>query len=241
MSIGNFVRRTLAGFWREKENCFDHIISLGYNCEVTFRFLKYFNFEETSLFNWAYTYSVNDLINILNNIYDIGKDGFAFPNPLWECNKTRIRFHGKRADSKDASAEILEEDKIELTERTEYLREKFLKILRSNETKLYIYKIRHEELLRGEGMNAARQIREALLNMGGKNFKILIVYEKEENFKPEQMEDCIFRFVKYFAHENDVTNKKYMSNGWNEIYDEFGATKTHKKKIKKRYKFENIS
>ena len=125
-----------------KKNQYDYIISLGYNCEVTYKFLKYYKFEESSLFNWSFFYSIDDLINALNDFNNIGSGLWQKPNPLWECLNTHIRFHGKVSMAKyianTISAAEMEDDKQDLISRIKYLKEKFLKIAQSEKRKLYI-------------------------------------------------------------------------------------------------------
>ena len=105
-------------FKRKRENKFDYIFSLGYNCEVAFRLYEFFKFEESCLFHWTYAPSCDDLIFALKNFELIGKNGYETPNPLWECKNTHIRFHGK-ADmtlylNGEVSAEIMEKDRKDL-------------------------------------------------------------------------------------------------------------------------------
>ena len=140
----------LAKFLRKKENKYDHIISLEYNCEVAFRFLKYFKFEESNLFNWSYVRTMDDLINAISNFDKIGAGEFSEPNPLWECKNTNIRFHGKLPMNLHINKMITEEDKNrdkeELKSRLSYLKEKFLKTLKDESRKLYIYKIKSTDI-----------------------------------------------------------------------------------------------
>ncbi len=56
-------------------NCYDYLLSLGYNCEVTFKFFKYYKCEISGLFNWAYSRSINDLIYALEHFEMIGGGG----------------------------------------------------------------------------------------------------------------------------------------------------------------------
>lgn len=227
-------------FFRKKENKYDHIISLGYNCEVTFRFLKYFKFEESNLFNWTATRTIDDLINALANFDKIGTNDFNTPNPLWECKNTKIRFHGKAPMSiyinKTATTEEMEADKKELTERIKYLKNKFLNILCDNSKKMYVCKIKSENI--NENINfKIETIIKKLKILGGKNFDLLVISEdRMKNFFIPQ--NYIYRTVKYFAPDNDVTSKKYFNNGWNKIFDEFYQPKIKSKK--KKYKFGEI-
>lgn len=115
MNLKFFIRKIKMSSKRKLENKYDYMLSLGYNCEVTFRFHKYFNFEETSLFNWTYSKSIDDLINVLNNLDEIGSLGFKEPNPLYKCIKTNYLFHGKMKwkNIKD-NPELIEKDTKDL-------------------------------------------------------------------------------------------------------------------------------
>ena len=73
-------------FKRKRCNKYDYIFSLGYNCEIAFRFVKYFKFEESNLFNWMYVLPFERLLNAINNLDKIGTEGFRGPNPLWHDN-----------------------------------------------------------------------------------------------------------------------------------------------------------
>ena len=229
----------IANLLRKKENKFNHIISLGYNCEVTYRFLKYFKSEESNLFNWTYSYSIKDLTNALNNFDKIATGGFMLPNPLWECKNTNIRFHGKANMAlyinNTATDEIIENDRKDLIERISYLKNKFLNIARDNSYKLFIYKIRDEEL----DKLSVQNLYNALIKIGAENFKLLVVFQESCNVELKSSNEIIFRKVKYFAPDDNVTDRKYKTNGWNKIYDEFGLINSAWNKKNKKYKFEN--
>ncbi len=228
-------------FFRKKECGFDHIISLGYNCEVTFRFLKYFNFEESNLFNWASSRSINKLIYALENFNCIGQNGFNFPNPLWECRKTQICFHGKEDTrlyiAKKDTPEIRKKDYAELKSRIEHLKEKFIKLSRSNDSKLYIYKLRKLDIDSQVEKKLIRLYNALKKYIRAQNFQLLIVYERG-TVKLKENPLYILRNVDYFAPDSSVTDKKYFNNGWDKIYSEFYPKKIFRKKFKK-YKFDH--
>ena len=224
-------------FKRKRENKFDYIFSLGYNCEVAFRLYEFFKFEESCLFHWTYAPSCDDLIFALKNFELIGKNGYEKPNPLWECKNTHIRFHGK-ADmtlylNGEVSAEIMEKDRKDLESRIDYLKSKFLKLAKDDCKKLYVYKIRSNEVCE----NKISELYFSLKNIGAKNFKLLIITEKSANFKPQNSDNIIYRTVDYFAPDDDVTSKKYFNNGFDKIFEELYSTKKTSKN--KKYKFEN--
>ena len=231
-----FIRDFKLSFKRKKENKFDYIFSLGYNCEAAFRIYRFFKVEESCLFHWTYAYSCKDLISALKNFDLIGKGGFEIPNPLWECKNTHIRFHGKADMSlyvnNKATPDIIEKDKKDLIERIEYLKSKFLKILKGNSKKLYVYNMRTTDISQED----VKELYQTLKNMGGKNFKLLVVTEKSAKFNPEKSDNIIYRTVDFFAPDNDVTSEKYFNSGYDKIFEEFYCTKKASKK--KKYKFE---
>ena len=231
-----FIRDFKLFFKRKRENKFDYIFSLGYNCETAFRIYRFFKFEESCLFHWSGTPSTKGLIFALNNFDLIGTGGFEAPNPLWECKNTHMRFHGKTDMSlyinNQATPDILENDKKDLTERIAYLKEKFLKILKDNSKKLYVYNLRTNDI----SEDNIKELYKTLKNMGGQNFKLLVVTEKSANFNPQPSENIIYRTVDFFSPDDEVTSEKYFNSGYDKIFEEFYCTRRPSKK--KKYKFE---
>lgn len=237
-TIKRITKLAIRKFQAKKENHFEYFISLGYNCEVMHRFLKHFYFEESNLFNWTYSFGINDITYALNNFDELGNNDFNLPNPLWECKSSHIKFHSKAPTTiyieKTATEEDYRKDKEELISRIKYLKEKFISLAKNNERKLYIYKIKKEDIDNSVNEKIENLI-QALNNIGAKNFKLMVVAEEEyKNYFKEG--NYIFKTVKYFADDNDVMNEKYMPNGWDEIYREFYPTKSKGKD--KKYKFE---
>lgn len=234
-----FIRRNLTK--RNKEKFYDHIISLGYNCEIQFRFYKYFKFEETSLFNWSYINSIDDLIKVINNPSLIGKQGYEQPNPLYTCKETNIKFHGKAKWKKiKDNPELIDKDLNDLAERVDYLKEKFIKTLQSDSKKLYIYKVRQTDISEDIDKKIS-ELKKALKIQAGEGiarFDLLIISEEKNKKFFREINNYIFRTVKYFAPDEEVTSKKYLNNGWDEIFDEFYTKKPKWYKKNKKYKFE---
>lgn len=230
-------RDFLLSFKRKKENKFDYIFSLGYNCEVAFKFYRFFKFEESCIFNWVYNVPISDFVKVLNDMDLIGKTGFNKPNPLWECKTTHLRFHGKADMSlyinNEATEEMIEQDRNDLIERLAYLKSKFIKFAKSDCKKLYVYKV-----FPGDADESKIQdLYSALKNLGAKNFKLLIITEKAENFKPEDTNDIMYRQVDYYAPPDEITSPKYFNNGFDKIWEEFYCPDNTKHRNKK-YKFE---
>lgn len=242
MSLSDYMKQNKIEK-RIKENnskFYNQIISLGYNCEIQFRFYKYFKYEETSIFNWSYIKSIDDLIRVLNDFSLIGKQGFKLTAPLYTCNETNISFHGKAKWKKiKDNPELIEKDIEDLSERLNYLKEKFIKTLKSNQKKLYIYKVKESDITENI-TDKIIKLKKALQAQGGASagFNLLIVAEEKYAEYFQKTDEFIFRTVKYFAPDKEVTCKKYLDNGWDEIFDEFYSKKPKGYKKKKKYKFE---
>ena len=224
-----FVRIFFEKRNRKDVNAYDHIISLGYNCEVQFRFLKYFGFEDSNLFNWVSSHNIDLLLKTLKNFKKIGSGDFIGPNPiskLWTCAETSLIFHGKLEfiKGREITEEDIKNDKEDLKGRVTYLKKKFLKYASNNKKKLYIYKIKNEDAKQGI-IEKIKELKSLLIKLGAKNFQLLIVFEeKKSQFFNEEIENVIFRSVKYFAPDSAVTSKDCFDNGWDDIYKEFYVT-----------------
>lgn len=224
----------IADLFRKKENKFDYIFSLGYNCEPMFRFVRYFKFEESSIFNWAGFLSVQHLVDTLYNFDSIALNGFSDPTPLYECNNTHIRVHGKFYDAaEDKNEDVIKKDKVYLEEKFAYLKEKFKRILKDDSKKLYVAKIMDKDVDEKQ-MDA---LYKAFVDIGANNFKLLFVCQEKALKGDYSAKPYLVRTVKYFASDEDVTNKKYFKNGWDKIFDEFYCTNLKNLK-KKKYKFD---
>ena len=124
---------------------YGHINSLGFNCEVSYQFFQYFGFVESSLFAWASTGDLQNIIEALKNLNLICKGALEPPNqyiPLWKDLNTNVYFHGKAKHKifKENRLKEIAADKAELLERIEYLKTKFIRTAQDGKTNLYIYK-----------------------------------------------------------------------------------------------------
>lgn len=231
-------------FFRKKENCFDHIISLGYNCEIAYRFFKYFNFEESSLFNWGSTKSIDGLIDILKAPETIYNEGFELSETLWKSKGSEIRLHGKLTPAimldKNTDKKIFESDLKDLKEKTKYLIEKFYRILKDDSSKLYIYKVR-EKGLNENIHDKIVKLKNILEELGGNNFKLLVISAEKYSKYFKTCNEYIYRTVKFYPPDSAVTDEKYEENGFFKIYDEFYVKKPEEKICKKTYKFDKTS
>lgn len=122
---------------------YGHIISLGHNCEVSFQFFKKYHFTESSLFAWCACPNISAMINAINKLEIVGTGEFKPTNPMWQCQNTKIAFHGKgspRLWNENPSQEFFDNDLKELKSRLTHLRSKFITAGKDGKTNLYIYK-----------------------------------------------------------------------------------------------------
>ena len=117
-----------------------------------------------------------------------------------------------------------------------HLRDKFISIAKSRESKLYIYKMKKEDITQ-DAENIIESLYNALESIGAQNFRLLIVQEKAGR-ELQQSSKYLVRTVSYFAPDEDVTNSKFFNNGWDNIYAEFYQNQKHSKYKKKKYKFD---
>lgn len=237
----NIIQKFLKQFEYKK---FKYIIPLGYNCETAFRFWQNYRFIDSSLFAWTFSYSISDLINALYNFDSILSGEIALPNPLYECQNTHIRFHGKAnmknwLGSKEYDMQLVKSDKEELIQRVKYLKEKFIKILKSTESKLFIYKISISDIQAPE-INENLNKLYSYFKDNTQNFTLIIVTEQKYKDRIQlKKENLIIETVEKYSPEEDVTNKhKGDSAGWKKIYKKYRPAVLLK--TKKKFKFEEI-
>lgn len=220
---------------------YDHIISLGYNCEVSFQFFLEFHFVESSLFAWVNLSTIDVLINALQNVSSICSGEIINVKPMWKCVNTKIHFHGKAPMSfwfANPSNDDINKDKEELLSRVSHLKAKFLDIAKDGKRKLFIFKWLPED------NTFNRQKVDMLYSSLSKladNFDLLIVVEKklfEKIDLPLDNNHIFFRYVSFFTPEEAVTSKPYDRKGWKNIFSEFRPNFRLPKK--KKFKFEDL-
>ena len=127
---------------RIRSRKYDHVLSLGMNCEPAFRFSLSWGGVESSPFSWSLCSDLRSLAEVLRHPELTGSEGFSFVDTalMWRCNRTGISFHGKQMLPIDASTippELLAADKTDLAQRLAYLNEKFTRILSDESSKAW--------------------------------------------------------------------------------------------------------
>ncbi len=235
-----------SGFLFNKSKYYGHVLSLGFNCEVSYQFFRHYHFVESGLFSWMGLEGVRSLINSLQHFDDIASQGFTHQGTMYQCNNSGILFHGRLTNKECeglSEEEIVRKDTEELQSRLTHLKEKFWKAATDGKKNLYIYK--HSPLDAEDMDGFIKEINllyETLKNLITNEFDLLIVIEKK--FLPEckenmfSSEHIFLRRVNYFNPPQCVTRKPNDRKSWKKIYKEFRPdfklTKT------KKYKFEQL-
>lgn len=229
----------LAPFFRRK---FDHILPLGTNCEVAFRFFRRWGFVESSLFAWAQSFDLRTLTQALSNLESImtGKVTFDPGSFMWRCENTGLYFHGKMKHLHGTPIpppEIRAEDLRDLRDRIAYLKRKFLSIIAGEETVLFVHRLAEEDAHAKDLGERLKALENALSALHAKNCTLLAVCERADRPKMPVSPAWIFRSVRKFNPTNQVTNKKLGDcHGWNAIFSEFAPRTVSAQKHK--FKFE---
>jgi len=240
----NIINKIRKLFGLKPQRYYGHIISLGYNCEVSFQFFKKYHFTESSLFAWCACPNINTMITSINNLETVGSGELKPVNPMWQCQNTKIYFHGKGSPKEwnnNPTQEFFDKDLAELKSRLAHLRNKFITAGQDGKTNLYIYKCSpNEEILSHDTLELLfENLYEAIRNKCSNPFDLLIILEKRmfPNIEQALENPHIFvRRVKFFTHPAHVTSKPYDKKGWSKIFNEFKPD--FKLPKHKHYKFE---
>lgn len=224
--------------WLKRSN--NKLISLGYNCEISFQIQKFRKSFESSLFSWVYSLNNQKFINALWNLDDIFVDQIHFHLPtenMFYDEKYDLVFHGKtnKKEMLDETGNIINHKKYddcvaELRSRINHLKEKFQKEFFSDYEKIYFRKIEiypdwMTEDFCEEIIQFIKDLHEFFLKkvkVGG--FKLIIVLEEQylnSEIKLLECDTLFIRTVKYFApYDNTKDGADYES--WRKILEEFG-------------------
>lgn len=229
----------LAPFFRRK---FDHVLPLGTNCEVAFRFFRRWGFVESSLFAWARSFDLTTLTHALSNFESVmaGEAVFDPGSFMWRCKNTGLYFHGKMKHiprTPIPPPEIRSEDLRDLRDRITHLKQKFISIIAGDETVLFVHRLAKEDAQAKDLEARLAALERALSSLHAKNCTLLVVCERADRPRMPVKPAWIFRSVRKFNPTKQVTNEKLGdSHGWNAIFAEFAPRTVLAQKHK--FKFE---
>lgn len=234
-------------FARMRSRRFDHVVTLGYNCELAARFFENFKFVDATLFSWAVAPTAEEMSYAIRNPDEIFSGEIDAPRPefpLFRCVKTNVRAHGRSKMtvwlvSPPPSEEFINAEREELVSRFGYLKKKTFGYLRDDRTVLVILKLKPCDCKPGRANEAVMLYINALKNIGARKMTFLVVCEERHASLFELPHpDFELRTVAEYNDEGHAADlKRGDSNGWKLIFDEF-RPKTFKKQAHK-FKFED--
>ncbi len=209
---------------------FDHIVSLGYNCEVSFRIQDYLQGSvESYPFTWAYILdqaSMGDILEKAWNADIVGKQWEVNGANMFVFSENKISLHSKGHDEKvrDDSGKIIKEWEqkalSELKSRMSHLCEKFKMLSTGGESVLFLMKIKSATTQ--EMAEYIKQTASFLSNhfQKDKYFYVAVVEEKTAIEELEKIFDSrdnmAIDSVKQFAPDSDTKDGGDL-NGWKDI------------------------
>ena len=207
---------------------FSHFLLLGYNCELAYRFVMANGFLDSTFFAWTGTWNCEGLLNALSHLDELftgelrlapgGLDMFL---DAATGVSTHSRYNPKTAGNAPRAAADIEAEKAEVRSRMAYLREKFLRQLRDEESTLAVVKFPSSDCAVGD--RYAHQIIEQLRAMGGRNFSLLVVCQKADvKHFPAEHPDYLLRSVSVFNPDWQVATEQIGDRyGWMLLWKEF--------------------
>lgn len=214
---------------------FDTIVSLGFNCEVSFRIRDHLNgYLDSYPYSWCYVYGGADLSQCLEHPERIlSGDIELLPNGMLLCKTCHLSFHGKmpldqlwNADGSPCQ-EKLDMTIAELRARQSHLQDK-LRWLLNDGKKSTLFLMKNAKIA-FQPKEAAEDIRSLSRWLeehyqGGRFLLVVVVEERYLTHRLRRMENkhLVFRSVRQFAKEGKAQSGSDFE-GWNAIFDEFDS------------------
>ena len=222
-----------------KRRKFEHFLLLGYNCETAFRFIMANGFLDSTFFAWTNAWRVGMTLDALRHFDELftGELVLSGVGDLIVDAKTGISMHAreKSVPAPGGSGDC-EAVKSELRSRAAYLREKFYRQLRDEESTLAVVKLSTCDCPRGD--ENARSLVAQLGAMGGRNVRLLVVCQQgDAKFFPDEHPDYDLRTVSCFSPDWMAASELGGDRlGWLRIWREFSPARVIAQR--KTYKFQ---
>jgi len=128
---------------------YDAVVSLGYNCEISFRLENFFEHINAMPFSWAYVLERETFPQVLERIEPLFTGEVRLlDDHMILCENTNIKFHPRyeilRKDGV-VTEESLKEAVEELKSRVAHLKKKQLELFRSDKRTLFLLKVENKK------------------------------------------------------------------------------------------------
>ena len=210
----------------------DNVISLGYNCEVSYRIRDYFGKLNSTIYSWAYIENRNDLIRSLQDPVKLAvSEKELLPWGMFRSKEYGITFHPKYSQAElfnsdgSENADIVQLAKDEMISRYTYLANKLNGFFKNeNETTLYVCKMHPWMTNEEENISFIKELHQMISDLCvNENYILLVVLQKKEmtrEIKSIELHNLLIRSVEAFAPDSDTEFGGDIA-GWNKIFEEF--------------------
>lgn len=207
-----------------------NVISLGYNCEISFRIENYYGKINAMPFSWSFVLEREKFPSVLADIDQL----FTGEVELLEdhmilCKNTNIKFHPRYdvlLKNGDVTDNSYEEAVQELRNRVAHLRKKWKALMEGNESTIFLMKVENK----GEDLdyNYIKQVCEGINKVyHSGNYQIYAILEKNgysEKIKALENEKLKIRVLKKFAPRKHTDTMGDVW-GWWKILNEISGRK----------------
>lgn len=204
---------------------YDAVVSLGYNCEISFRLENFYGHINAMPFSWSYVIDRECFPKVLEDRKPLFSGELRLlEDNMIKCETTQIKFH-PRYEILLKNGKITEESLAEATEelksRVAHLKKKYNDLLNSNKSTLFLMKVENK----GEIANI--QYIEAVLEALRKTyasdkFTLAVLMEQKaltSEIQKLESEQLKIRTLKCFAPRKH-TDIAGDVKGWNSILKE---------------------
>lgn len=220
---------------------FDEIISLGYNCEVSFRIEDFFGKINPMPFSWSYILDRSKFPEVLRNCTTILSRGESLcEDHMVKCNLYDIKFHPRYSILPQFGAYTEEQYQSavnELRDRVAHLTEKFVTLCHSDKQTLFVMKV--EDYGNEENVSYVRAVVDALNEVYiSQNFMLAVfmqttgITQELKNLESNRLK--IFGLKKFAPKKH--TNTMGDVKGWYRAFCELTREKEKKyfRRVNKR-------
>ena len=210
-----------------------HVMPIGKNCEIAFRFYRRWGFVESSLFAWAATKNLATTAAALGNIDALPDGAFELNERarMWRHAGSSVHFHGKlhwQQGDPVPPQQDLERDLADLRGRLRHLVDKFHKTIASGREILFVHRLDDDDATSPDLAARLDALEEALVRLGAKNWRLLVVCRAADRPRMPAAPGGrrLYRSVADFNPPSHVTWPDLGDPvGWDAIFSEFAPEK----------------
>ena len=216
---------------RLRSRRFQHIVPLGINCEVAFRFFCRWKFVDSSLLAWAQSRDLATVTAALRNLDSLPTGDFELieHSHMWLHKASGIQFHGRlrwKTGAPPPIGKALDDDLADLRGRLAHLVDKLRRVLSDDESTLVVHRLADADAESSDLPARLDALESALADLGAKNVTLLVVCRNADLSRMPAGDRRVYRSVKSFNPPAKVAWEELGDPlAWNAIFTEFAPAK----------------